>query len=66
MKQAVPIEMMISEFFKIYPKCFAFFLYVIKVPKPKRNCDYYAVAMATAVRSFCPKKHIFLFLKHEK
>ena len=64
--QAAPIEMVIIDFFFEYPKhLLHLFLYVIKVTKPKGNCNYHVVAMTMTFRNFCPQKHNFLLLKHE-
>ena len=64
--QAAPIEMVISDFFRILKTFIAFVSLCHKSPKAKgRNCNYHAVAMATAIGSFSPQKHNFLFLKHE-
>ena len=63
--QAAPIEMVINDYFRIPKMIIAFVSLCHKVPKPKENCDCHVVAKATAIRSFCPHKHNFLFLKHE-
>ena len=51
--QAAPIEMVISDFLGYPKRLLHLCLYVIKVQKPKGNCDFHAVAMATTVRIFC-------------
>ena len=63
--QVAPIEMVISDFLEYPKRLLHLCLYVIKVPKPKGNCDFHAIAMATAVRSFCCEKHNFFLLKYE-
>ena len=69
--QAAPIEMIISDFFRI-PKIFIAFVFVYhKSDKAKGklqlsikgNCNYQAVAMTTAIRSVCIQKHNFLFFE---
>ena len=55
------MDMVISAFLKYPKRLLHLFLNVIKVPKPKGNCDYHAVAMATVIRSFSPQKHIFFY-----